>query len=92
MGEKTTFSVEVNGHRRTTVVLSTGIYRAAAAALPALLGIDDFPVRVRIWVEHLQPDYPPLEYQIDEPGGAAQQVLDLTRVSEHPLALSHEIR
>lgn len=70
----TNFSVEANG-ALSKVSLPTGLYRSAAAAIPALLGIEDFPVRVRIWVDELQPDYPPLTYSIDEPGGGARQVL-----------------
>jgi hypothetical protein len=76
----TTFSIEVNGTPKPDITLPTGIYRSAAAAIPALLGIDDFPVRVRIWVESLQLDYPPLMFEISEAGAGARQVLDLSRV------------
>lgn len=78
--EETTFSIEVNGTPKPNITLPTGLYRSAAAAVPALLGIEDFPVKVRIWVEELQPDYPPLMYRIGEPGGAAVQ--DFSRTPE----------
>lgn len=74
--DSTKFSVEVNGVAVRHITVPTGLYRSAAAAIPALLGIEDFPVKVRIWVEDLQPDYPPLTYSIDEPGGGAQLMLD----------------
>lgn len=75
----TIFSIEVNGTPRPDITLPTGLYRSAAAAVPALLGIEDFPVKVRIWVEELQPDYQPLMYKIAQAGGEASQVLDLSR-------------
>lgn len=76
-----TFSIEVSGTPKPDISVPTGLYRSAAAAVPALIGIEDFPVKVRIWVEELQPDYPPLMFRIAEAGGAAVQVLDLSRVS-----------
>lgn len=77
----TTFKIEVNGAPKPDLTLPTGLYRSAAAAVPALLGmdVDDYPARIRIWVEELQPDYPPLMYRIAEPGAGAVQVLDLSR-------------
>ena len=78
----TTFRIEVNGTPKPDLVLPTGLYCSAAAAVPAIVGLDaeQFPISVRIWVEELQPDYPPLMYRIKEPGAAAVQVLDFSRI------------
>ncbi len=73
---KTKFSVSINGGPEQTIKVRTGIYDSAAAAVPALLGIVDFPVFVTIWSPKLLPDYGPYKYRIDNFGGAAQQYID----------------
>ncbi len=71
----TTFDVQVPGQAKQTIEVGTSFYSSAAAAVPAILAIEDFPVTVKIWVESLQPDYPPLTYWIESAGAAARLVL-----------------
>lgn len=70
-GGTTTFRVKVNGGSPADLTVATSLYASAAAAVPATLGVEQFPVEVQIWVEDLQPDYPPLNFSILEAGGAA---------------------
>lgn len=75
--EPQTFSVRIDGGEERQITVATGIYRDAAMAVPALLGLD-LPVIVEIWVPHLVRNYPPLAYRIseDEFGGVkVQQVI-----------------
>ena len=46
--KKTEFCVQVNDGLVQTITVATSIYRDAAAAVPALLGID-VPTKVEIW-------------------------------------------
>jgi hypothetical protein len=46
-----TFSVRVDGGPEQSITVNTGVYRDAAAAVPALLGYY-LPVVVEIWCEH----------------------------------------
>lgn len=69
------FDISVNGGPPQKLSVETTQYIAAAVAVPALLGIEDYPVRVKIWVEHLAEQYPPLRFEIDRPGGEARQIV-----------------
>lgn len=50
MPETTQFQIRANDGAQTTLFVKTGVYRNAAAAVPALLGLD-LPVEVDIWTE-----------------------------------------
>ncbi len=50
MPETFSFQIKVNDGVQTTLFVKTGVYRNAAAAVPALLGLD-LPVEVDIWTE-----------------------------------------
>lgn len=71
----TTFDVTLNDGPHRQITVSTGLYILAAQAAPALLGVEEFPVRVKIWIEDLQPEYPPLTFMIEAPGAAADQLV-----------------
>jgi hypothetical protein len=74
-GSNVTFRVRINDDAETDLTVATGIYASAASAVPAIMGIEQYPVDVQIWVAELQLDYPPLRYCILEAGGAAQLVI-----------------
>jgi hypothetical protein len=67
------FKVRINDGDEQDIVVQTGLYVSAAAAVPALLGIDAdaYPVKVTIWAEHLVPEYGPYDYHIEKAGDAA---------------------
>lgn len=73
-GRVCTFRVQVNDGPEHDLPVSSGFYVSAVAAVPAVLGVEDFPVHVRIWIEQLQPHYPPMIFAIDEPGGPVRRV------------------
>lgn len=62
-----TFKVQINGGPVQEITTKTGIYVLAAMAALAMLDYDeneDYDV-VKIWVEHLLPDYGPYFYAYD---------------------------
>jgi hypothetical protein len=59
------FKIRVNSGPAQDLNVRTGIYRDAAAAVPAILGIST-PIDVEIWVEELVSDYPALHYRVSE--------------------------
>ncbi len=69
------FDISVNGGAAQKLSVETTQYIAAAVAVPALLGIEDYPVRVKIWVDAVVADYPPLHFEIDRSGGEARQIV-----------------
>lgn len=67
--QTTLFDVSIEGGDPEKIKVSTGLFASAAAAVPAILGIEDFPVRIRIWVDDLLPQQRPFDYVIAEAGG-----------------------
>lgn len=59
------WNIRVNDGPEQYFYTTTTIYRDAAAAVPAMLGLD-LPVEVKIWKETLLPDYPGFRYRIRE--------------------------
>lgn len=59
----TTFHIRVDGGPEQVISVRTGVYRDAAAAVPALLGLD-LPIDIEIWAPHLLPDYGPCFYRV----------------------------
>jgi hypothetical protein len=57
------FKIKVNGGPPRDLKVETGVYRDAAAAVPAILGIH-VPIDVEIWVEALVDEYKPLHYRV----------------------------
>lgn len=74
---KMTFHLRVNGGEEQTVKVKTGVYVSAAAAIPAILGIesDTFPLRIELWVPNLLPEYGPYVFYIHEPGGEVGSII-----------------
>lgn len=66
----TTFQIRANDGPEHAITVQTSIYRNAALAVPALLGLD-LPVVIEIWVKDFPPEYGPYFYGIreDECGG-----------------------
>lgn len=75
-----TFHFRVNGGAETKMESLTGFYVSAAAAIPALFGIEDYPLEIEIWYPkvvkpitlpngEVMHGYGPYFYRIDEPGG-----------------------
>lgn len=63
----TTFAVRVNNGPEQTIEVRSSIYRVAALAVPAIIGLDDFPVLIEIWVPDLvSAGYGPYLYTISE--------------------------
>jgi hypothetical protein len=62
---KTTFNIRVADGPVQKIEVKTGIYRDAAAAVPALLGLA-LPIVVEIWHPKLVPEYGPYLYRIKE--------------------------
>lgn len=77
MPKKTIFHYTLNDGPEKTIVVKTGVYKCAAAAVPALAGVDQnaYPLFIKIWVPSLLPDYGPYEYHIGQVGGAVGQVI-----------------
>jgi hypothetical protein len=68
------FKVRLNDKAKEhDIDVATGLYVSAAAAVPAILGIqaDEYPVKITIWCDGLIPEYGPYHYLIDAPGDAA---------------------
>lgn len=63
----TDWLVSINDGPEQPFSTRTGIYRDAAAAAFAMLPFEetDQPAIVKIWVQELQPDYPPFWYRMD---------------------------
>lgn len=78
MSKKTTFQVRVNHGPEHTIKVKSGVYKMAAAAVPALLGIDAdaYPLRIEIWCESLIPEYGPYLYHIEGVGGEARHLIE----------------
>lgn len=69
------FQLQINGGETYTWEPRTSIYCSAVAAVPAVFGVSDFPVVIRIWVPKLvEAGYGPYDYWIEEAGGAAISV------------------
>jgi hypothetical protein len=66
----TTFHFRVNDGEEQTIHAKTGVYLSVVAAIPAMFGIDQYPVKITIWAPSLLPDYGPYHYGIEQPGGA----------------------
>lgn len=64
-GGPSTFQVRIDDGPEQTITVNTGIYRDAAAAVPALLGYHT-PVYVEIWSKDLVPKYGPYIYHITD--------------------------
>lgn len=76
--DRYTFGVRVDDGPERTIEVATGRYDSAAAAVPALLGIDHgFPIRVTIWLPELLPKFGPHDFIVNKPGGEA--VLSIRR-------------
>lgn len=74
-GGPSTFQVKVDDGPEQTITVNTGIYRDAAAAVPALLGYHT-PIIVEIWSAHLVPKYGPYLFEIrDNRFGSLETVL-----------------
>jgi hypothetical protein len=71
-----TFHIRIDGGPEQTITVETGIYRNAAAAVPAMLGLD-LPIVVEIWCPRLLPKYGPYFYRIKENefGGLATEIV-----------------
>ncbi|WP_146205317.1 MULTISPECIES: hypothetical protein [unclassified Azospirillum] len=65
-----TYHVKVNGGPERQITVEGSEYISAAAAVPAIFGInaDGFPLRIVIWVPVLLPEYGPYTYSIAYPG------------------------
>lgn len=59
------FHIRINGGEEQTISVASGVYMHAAAALPAMLGLD-LPIDVEIWVPDLLPIYRPFHYRVAE--------------------------
>ena len=59
----TVFHVRINGGPEQELPSKTGIYQAAVAAIPAVLGVE-IPCDVEIWSPGLLPEYGPYFYRI----------------------------
>ena len=80
--QPTEFDVSIEGGESEKMKVNTGFFVSAAAAAPAILGIEDFPVRIRIWVADLLPLQTPFEFVIEHAGGEA--LLDASARSPAP--------
>lgn len=67
--KKTEFTFTVNGGAERKVKVASTTYVEAVAAIPAIFGISEYPLTIKIWVPILLPDYGPYNYYIDAPGG-----------------------
>ena len=76
----TKFYVRVNGRKQREIEVATGVYISAAAAVPALLGSNDYPLEIEIWVPHLLPEYGPYTYYIESPGSSVDTLLGPQKV------------
>lgn len=64
--ELTTFHYMVNSNSDVRKLeVKTGVYQDAVAAIPALTGLSNFPIRITIWCKKLLPKYGPYEYIIE---------------------------
>lgn len=61
------FKIKVNDGEERELHVETGIYRDAAAAVPALLGLY-LPVEVEIWAEYEGKELSRFRYRIRENG------------------------
>jgi hypothetical protein len=84
---KHAFIVRVNDGPPQEIVVSTGIYEYAAAAVPALLGADELPIDVTISSQFREFRF---RLCIDEFG--RMQVEHLVRAQEHPMVDLDELR
>ena len=79
MSQTVEFSVRVDGGDLRTIRVATGVYRDAAAAVPAILGVS-LPITVDIWCEHLLPKCGPYRYLLFEDSCGGLQTRPLTPV------------
>jgi hypothetical protein len=64
MSDDETFQVRVHGEQEVrTLTVKTGKYQMAAAAAPAIFGLD-LPVDLEIWCERHLPEYGPYHYRV----------------------------
>lgn len=64
MDETETFQVRVHGEQEVrSLTVKTGKYQIAAAAAPAIFGLD-LPVDLEIWCDRLLPNYGPYHYRV----------------------------
>lgn len=72
--KKIRFHVRVNDGPEQTLDCESGFYISAAAAVPAILGYNEYPLHIEIWDPNLLPDYGPYKYVIERAGGPIGQV------------------
>lgn len=64
MADEETFQVRVHGEQEVrNLNVKTGQYQLAAAAAPAIFGLE-LPVDLEIWCERLLPEYGPYHYRV----------------------------
>ena len=67
------FHYRIDDGIERTIEVETGLYVSAAAAIPAIQGIGEFPIKISIWVPSLVPEYGPYHYVIREAGGEVRK-------------------
>jgi hypothetical protein len=74
----TTFSIEIGNGPEQSLVVKTGVYIDAVAAIPAILGIG-MPFTVKIWSPDLLPEYGPYYYRVERNSfGTIEVIHDLS--------------
>lgn len=64
MNDEETFQIRVHGEQEVrALTVKTGKYQMAAAAAPAIFGLE-LPVDLEIWCDRLLPDYGPYHYRV----------------------------
>jgi hypothetical protein len=59
------FNFRIDDGPVQSITVKTGIYRDAAAAIPAVIGLS-LPIIVEIWAPELVPEYGPYHFSIME--------------------------